>query len=170
MIRHKTKFIQRTIKGNQAVKIYDLDGTIIDSSHRIKLREDGSLDLEHWKNNCTREQIFQDSLLPMYWQLRADYMNGDIIIICTAREFNKYDLEYLHTMNVYYDYLISRPKDCKTIDHELKKLQLTHLFHFNQFKNMAKAFYDDNANNLKAISQLGSIDCVHAGEWNNQYL
>ena len=50
----KTRFIDRLFNLKPKVKIYDLDGTIIDSSHRIQLKEDGSLDLEHWKaNNIT---------------------------------------------------------------------------------------------------------------------
>ena len=37
--------------------IFDLDHTVIDSSHRQATRPDGSLDLEHWKANSTRQLI-----------------------------------------------------------------------------------------------------------------
>ena len=52
----------------------------------------------------------------MYWQLVADYKNGDIIILCTARELGKWDYEYFHSMGIYYDYIKSRPvgeSDCR---------------------------------------------------------
>ena len=44
--------------------IFDLDHTVIDSSHRQLTREDGSLDLDNWIENCTHEKIMQDSLFP----------------------------------------------------------------------------------------------------------
>ena len=52
----KTNFCDRFYNLSPRIVIYDLDGTIIDSSHRIKLHDNGSLDLKHWKQNCTREQ------------------------------------------------------------------------------------------------------------------
>jgi hypothetical protein len=47
------------------IYIFDLDHTVIDSSHRQLTRADGSLDLDHWIENCTREKIYQDKLLPL---------------------------------------------------------------------------------------------------------
>ena len=48
----KTHFIPRVLNFvNPKICIYDLDGTIIDSSHRAKYSDDGILDLEHWKKN-----------------------------------------------------------------------------------------------------------------------
>ena len=49
----KTNFCDRFFNLSPRIVIYDLDGTIIDSSHRIRLHENGSLDLEHWKQNST---------------------------------------------------------------------------------------------------------------------
>ena len=45
--------------------IFDLDHTVIDSSHRQITRADGSLDLDAWRKNCTKSQIFRDELLPL---------------------------------------------------------------------------------------------------------
>ena len=42
---------------NPKICIYDLDGTIIDSSHRAKYSDDGILDLEHWKENSTKSTL-----------------------------------------------------------------------------------------------------------------
>ena len=165
----KTAFCERFFNLSPRVVIYDLDGTVIDSSHRIRLHENGSLDLEHWKQNSTRDMIFQDSLLPLYWQLVDDYKNGNIVVICTARNLGKYDWEYLHSMGIYYDYVISRPENVNTVDHVLKANQLGWLFRFKQFKDLAKSFYDDNLNNLKAVSELGRVQLIDAGKYNNRF-
>ena len=59
----KTEFIKRFFNLNPRICIYDLDGTIIDSSHRARHDQNGILDLEHWKANNTKENIFKDDLL-----------------------------------------------------------------------------------------------------------
>ena len=66
---NKTNFCERFFNLDPKIRIYDLDGTIIDSSHRARHDENGKLDLDHWKRNNTKENIFKDDLLPMYWQL-----------------------------------------------------------------------------------------------------
>ena len=162
-----TRFCERFYNLSPRVVIYDLDGTIIDSSHRIKLHENGSLDLEHWKANCTKDQIFKDDLLPLYWQLVSDYKAGHYVVLCTARELTKYDYEYIHSMGIYYDKIISRPKGNTTVDHVLKKSQLQYFWNLKPFKNLFKSFYDDNPNNLKAINSIGQGSVFNAEEWNN---
>lgn len=162
----KTEFIKRFFNLNPRICIYDLDGTIIDSSHRAKHDQNGILDLEDWKRNNTKENIFKDDLLPMYWQLRSDYEQGNIIVLCTARELGKWDLEYIHSMGIYYDYIISRPKGISTKDEILKKAQLRHFWNFKQFKKMQKTFADDRQENLDEIQTLGNVSLINAREWN----
>ena len=137
--------------------IYDLDGTVIDSSHRATHDEQGNIDLANWKAKSTKDFIFQDSLMPLYAQLVKDYKNGNMVILCTAREFSKWDWEYLYFHNIYFDRVISRPKGNMTNDGELKKNQLRYLFSLPQYKDKEKIFYDDNENNLKSVSELGDI-------------
>ena len=72
-------------------------------------------------------------------------------------------------MGIYYDYIISRPKDCMTVDHVLKKNQLRRFWNLKQFKNLFKSFYDDNLNNLKSVNELGRCHTVDAGNWNNRF-
>ena len=165
-MKTKTNFCDRFYSLSPRVCIYDLDGTIINSSHRIKLREDGSLDLNHWKNNSTKDMIFQDTLLPLYETLRWDYINGNYVVICTARELGKWDMEYIHSMGIYYDKIISRPKGNITIDHVLKARQLKYFWQLKPFQKLHKIFYDDNLNNLQAIDKLGSGIVVDANKLN----
>ena len=47
------------------ISIFDLDGTIIDSSHRQATLPDGTLNLAHWFENATPEKIFEDKVLPL---------------------------------------------------------------------------------------------------------
>ena len=59
--------------------IFDLDHTVIDSSHRQLTREDGSLDLDNWIENCTHEKIMQDRLLPLASSFKRPQRRDDFI-------------------------------------------------------------------------------------------
>jgi len=52
------------------IYIFDLDHTVVDSSHRQATRPDGSLDLDHWREHSTAKLIERDTLLPLAheWQ------------------------------------------------------------------------------------------------------
>ena len=153
----KTKQCERFYNIEPIISIYDLDGTIIDSSHRATHDEEGNIDLENWKAKSTKDFIFQDSLMPLYTQLVKDYKNGNLVILCTAREFSKWDWEFLHIHNIYYDRVISRPKGNQTQDHILKKAQCSYLFNLPCYRESEKLFYDDNWSNLEALADLGAI-------------
>ena len=58
---------------NSEIFIFDFDGTIIDSSHRALSHEDGSINLDHWVENCTKEKIFQDQWLCTIYLLGFGY-------------------------------------------------------------------------------------------------
>lgn len=75
--------------------IFDLDHTVIDSSHRQLTRADGTLDLDNWIANCTAEKINQDKLLPLARLMRSAYSNGHHVVICTARVLSVHDHCYL---------------------------------------------------------------------------
>ena len=66
--------------------IFDLDHTIVDSSHRQATRPDGSLDLDHWREHSTAKLIERDTLLPLAHEWRKiQRRQGAKIIVCTAR-------------------------------------------------------------------------------------
>ena len=76
--------------------VFDLDGTVIDSSHRQITNKDGTLNLDLWRHNSTRSKIFKDKLLPLGEFMRMLVATKDQIVwICTARELSKDDLEFL---------------------------------------------------------------------------
>ena len=99
----KTKQCERFFNLSPTIFIYDLDGTIIDSSHRATHDAQGNIDLPAWRQQNTKEHILKDSLMPLYWKLRADYKNGNMIILCTAREIREWDKEFIHSQNIYFE-------------------------------------------------------------------
>src|SRR5210317_1634194 len=101
--------------------IFDLDHTVIDSSHRQLTRADGSLDLAHWIENCSREKIFGDSLLPLADQMRDLIARGKNVVICTARVMSDADYDFLYAHGLYTPWILSRPMGSRLDDAELKR-------------------------------------------------
>ena len=161
----KTWFCKRFYNIEPKIYIFDLDGTIIDSSHRATHDEEGNIDLKGWKEKSTKDYIFQDSLLPLYAKLQQVYKNGDMVILCTARELGKWDYEFINMHNIYHDKIISRPKGNQTQDHILKKAQCSYLFNLPCYRESEKWFFDDNMANLEALADLGAV-VSHAQQWN----
>ena len=87
-----------------------------------------------------------------------------MVILCTAREMNKYDYEFIHFHNIYYDRIISRPKNNNTPDHILKASQCRYLFNLPQYRDLEKFFIDDNERNLSALKELGAT-VLNAKHW-----
>lgn len=139
--------------------IFDLDHTVIDSSHRQLTRADGTLDLDNWIANCTREKINQDKLLPLARLMRSAYSNGHHVVICTARVLSVHDHCYLADNNLRADYILSRAMGDNRADAEMKRDLLINYF---ASKNIPLArwtrnavFYDDNQAVLDMAQALG---------------
>lgn len=139
------------------IYIFDLDHTVIDSSHRQLTRADGSLDLDHWIDNCTRQKIFADKLLPLARLMRSAYAQGHTVIVCTARVLSAHDYAFLAHHNLKADAILSRPMGCNDSDADLKRELL-----FDHFRNQPLArwarnavFYDDNLGVLEMAKKLG---------------
>lgn len=47
------------------IPVWDLDGVLVDASHRIRLKPCGALDLDHYRQNTTAEQVALDQSLPL---------------------------------------------------------------------------------------------------------
>jgi len=133
--------------------IYDLDGTVIDSSHRRRFDTEGNLRLSYWKSHNTREDIFGDSLLPLAKHMKTK-MLSNIVLICTARNISQDDLDFLENNGLRYDHIISRPKGVNTEDHILKYHQLKKFLVQNPYLPKRKIMYDDSMENLQEISKL----------------
>lgn len=99
-----------------AYVIFDLDGTVIDSSHRHASKADGSIDLEHWFENATPDKIAKDSLLPLATSMRCMYDAGHTVIVCTARCFSGADYQFLFDNDLPFHYLLKREGHFVTSD------------------------------------------------------
>lgn len=104
--------------------IFDLDGTVIDSSHRKSTRPDGTLDLAHWIENSTPEKVAADTLLPVSAMLFKAFRQGHTVLICTARVMSDADFEFLMANGINSHGVLSRPEGCTMGDAELKEIQL----------------------------------------------
>jgi hypothetical protein len=139
------------------IYIFDLDHTVIDSSHRQLTRADGSLDLDHWRVNCTRQKIFADKLLPLARLMRSAYASGHTVIVCTARVLSGWDYAYLNAHNLKAHAILSRPEGCTTGDADLKRELLFSHFRGQPLARWARnaVFYDDNLGVLEMAKKLG---------------
>ena len=153
-----------------AYVIFDLDGTVIDSTHRQATKADGSLDLDHWFENNTAEKIMADSLLPLADSMRALAAAGHTIVICTARVVQPADKIFLAVNRLPYDALLHREIGNMESDASLKIRLLETYFIAQGFENAAQArpiMFDDN---LKVIDAMGSIGikCYNATQINKR--
>lgn len=137
------------------IHVYDLDGVLIDTSHRYRNLPNGAIDLDYWITNRTREKIAQDKLLPLAHQYIKDCINPEIYtVICTSRQDHALDREYLANYLGLPDKLIMRPVDNHESDDVLKRRQLQRIFNLKQFQNLPRQFWEDNKKNIEACRDL----------------
>lgn len=128
--------------------VFDLDETIINSSHRTPNHPDGTLNLEAYKRLHTPENVAKDTLLPLVETLRRLYSEGHYIAILTARDMKDCDYQFLQDHNIPYHKIMSRDQ-CKTLEHyqmrdgDYKRRWLQPLLNLKQFKSAV--MFDDAA-------------------------
>ena len=145
--------------------IFDLDGTVIDSSHRQNTLPDGSLDLAHWIENNTPEKILADSLLPLAEKMRSVRSAADTVAVITARVIGDADLAFMSRNGLKFDHLFSRAQGNHTPDDLLKRRAVLKLAKKLQ-RSMAwmrknTVFFDDNLAVLDIMASMG-IKTVNA--------
>ena len=100
--------------------IFDLDGTVIDSTHR---QGDGSLD--DWHRLNTAKNVALDSPLPLLDQMRDAIADDLDVIVCTSRVMAGRDFRWLDDHGIRgIDVLCRAPSDNRTCG--FFKLQLLH--------------------------------------------
>ncbi len=141
--------------------IFDLDHTVIDSSHRQHTRADGSLDLDNLRADCTREKCIIDKILRPPGRAHSAYAKGDNVIVCTARFLSVWDHVFLAAHDLRFHALLSRAEGDNRGDAEMKRDLL--LRHFRGLKipvarwTRNAVFYDDNQAVLAMADKLGII-------------
>lgn len=142
------------------VSIYDMDGTIVDSTHRYRVTPEGKIDLQHWRDN--QHLAMQDSLLPMAEQYKKDLADNECyVIIATARVMNEPDFRFVNEILGKPDYLISRNEGDSISGGLLKINGLAKFFNLKSFQNAEFTFYEDNATYLKTVCDRFGIRGVY---------
>lgn len=145
------------------VAIYDMDGTIVDSSHRYRtVIKDGieKIDLQYWRDNEFR--AMEDGLLPLANQYMQDLQDPNTyVIIATARIVRERDMQFITEILGMPDYLISRKPDDNRSGAVLKIKGLQRFFNLHQFRLADAVFYEDNVQYLKAVCDHFQIRGVY---------
>lgn len=138
------------------ILIFDLDGTVIDSSHR-QLYDPitGLLDLANWRENSTHEKIMADTLLPLARFWRKRWLTNDTIVVCTARIMGISDLMFLDQHGLHFDKILSRPEnDRGTPDDLLKVAQLHWYLDSETLRKQHVVMFDDSLKVRHSIRRL----------------
>jgi len=154
--------------------IFDLDGTLIDSSHRYSSLPNGDIDLPAWIRDNTPENVAKDKLLPLGQVVKSRMKKGDFAlagetaIACTARVFNAWDWEYLKEHGLDFSAVLHRYEGNGMGDADLKEMLLRDYAQrqgivWKEFCARAVLF-EDNLTVIERADQLG-ISTFHAPTW-----
>ncbi len=148
----------------QLINIFDLDATLIDSSHRINKdgNIDGGLNLSYWLEHNTKENIMNDKLLPLVNLFKEFQKTNFTNIAVTARVMSDDDFEFLHINGLHFNMILHRENSIE-LDHILKEKKLQELFSNENY--MPFLAFDDKAENLEVFSKFG-FKCFNAIELN----
>lgn len=142
------------------VSIYDMDGTIVDSTHRYRVTPEGKIDLPFWVAN--QHLAMNDSLLPMAQQYKKDLADNECyVIIATARVMGELDHKFVDEILGKPDFLISRKEGDSISGGMLKINGLVKFFNLKNFANAEFTFYEDNATYLKTVCDRFGIRGVY---------
>lgn len=145
------------------VSIYDMDGTLVDSSHRYRtiIDENGErIDLEFWREN--EFNAMNDTLLPMAQQYKQDLLDPNTyVIIATARVMHDPDWQFVREILGEPDYFISRKDGDNQSGKTLKINGLSRFFNLLNFRDADFTFYEDNVSYLKAVCDRFGIRGVY---------
>lgn len=146
------------------IAIYDMDGTIVDSSHRYRTIVDQNgiekIDLNYWRDN--EHLAMGDSLLPLAQQYQRDIMDPHTYtIIATARIIREPDMQFIREVLGTPDYIISRGESDTRSGSVLKIKGLQKFFNLKNFRGAVATFYEDNTSYLKAVCDHFNIRGVY---------
>lgn len=134
--------------------IFDLDHTVIDSSHRQRLKPNGDLDLDHWiANRANRDLVMADRLLPLahYWRAL-----GKPVAVCTSRVISNLEHEFLAAHYLPVSYFSSRNLGDNRPDAEYKVAKIGKMLQRLQWAPEDVTLYDDHPGVRQAVkAQLG---------------
>jgi hypothetical protein len=141
------------------IHVYDLDGTLVDSSHRYRALPNGNIDLDHWRAN--EHRIFDDTLLPLAEQYKADIADPETyVVICTLREPEPEQYIFIRERLGMPNKLILNRQRLRKSAKGYKYRELAKLFNLKQFKNLPRYFWEDSEAFIKETETLFT-KCFH---------
>ena len=149
------------------IVIFDLDETVVDSKHRTPNNPDGTLNLEKYFESKTRENTLRDTLLPLAGFWRSLCRQTNYIAVCTARNWESFDQEFLDIHGLCYDTLMTRPWGNLQKDADLKHRWITRLRNLRQFRNLPVYMFEDATPVISRMRQNGVV-CMNAHKINSK--
>ena len=155
-----------THHGSNTVKevhVFDVDGTIVDSTHRYRVQDTTiahqkrKINLSHWLANQSKAN--KDTLLPLA-KLYQEFLRDPSIyvIIATARELHSPDWQFFTQVLGLPDKVISRKYGDNISGVDLKPRPLRRLRNLKQFRNAVWHMWEDNAEYLtKVCDKVGMV-------------
>jgi phosphoglycolate phosphatase-like HAD superfamily hydrolase len=150
--------------------VFDLDETLIDSSHRTPNKPDGTLDLDKYFAMKNRKSIFEDSLLPLADTFKRLDRKENYVVICTARAMNQDDWDFLAAHGLDAHLVLCRPLDGSENhikDAALKARKIQRLRNLKQFRGKPVVMFDDAIPVIRAMRQIG-VACLNAVKVNQR--
>jgi len=148
--------------------IFDLDHTVIDSSHRQRLLPNGDLDLAHWiANRADRALVMADRLLPLahYWRAL-----GKPVAVCTSRVISPLEHEFLAAHYLPVDYFSSRNVGDMRPDAEYKVAKIGKMLSRKGWQPSEVTLYDDHPGVREAVKSALGINVVDPIPFNKRAL
>lgn len=145
------------------IRIWDIDGVLIDSSHRCRWIG-GKFDLDYWRAN--EHKLEQDQLLPAVTEYRRQLANPEIFVaIATARQLQQRDYNFISGKLGQPDAIISRALgDNFTKGGAQKIAGIKAAIEINKLNHIPPqnvVFYEDNKNYLDAVCGFFGFVGVH---------
>lgn len=138
----------------KTIHIFDFDGTLVDSSHRYRIKDNGKIDLAHWVAN--EHRAIDDSILPLMEKYkRLLKSKTDYPIIATARIWDNHTRDFIAKHNLPVGTVIARKnRDDSRGGAQLKIQGIKKLLNLKQFKNVNSFHvYEDNVSYLKDLCE-----------------
>lgn len=146
------------------IHIYDLDGVLVDSTHRFRLLPNGEPDIDYWFANHTSENILKDKILPMVKQFRADCLDPDIYtIVLSVRTAHPADYAFIVSY-------LGEPQDIFLVGESGPPVILAHLHKIKLLRKVLQVkklcdlpvkFFEDNLRTIAAVQEALQIECVY---------
>lgn len=144
------------------INVYDMDGVLVDTSHRYRMIN-GVTDMNYWRANHTAEKMSQDIILPLAKKYLEDCFSESVYcVLCSVRSAHILDFEFivgrLGAPNKIL--LVGQHAPPYELDYELKRRALQKLFNLRQFQGLPKFLWEDNTRTIQKLRKMFTA-CVY---------